>query len=598
MKGGPYILFTIILAPLAFAPAARGQAIKSIVNSKHNLSASGPGAIRATSEQEVCIFCHTAHNAGTEQPLWNRNTPVGPYTVYSSTSLQAKPGQPTGTSKLCLSCHDGTIAIGSVISRDQPIAMAGGVTTLPPGTTNIGTDLSDDHPISFRYDADLATRVPKLQQPSSLPLAIKLDTNREMQCTSCHDPHNDANGKFLVMDNSNSQLCNACHRQGTTNVQAHSQCAACHTPHSAPSKALLLVQQTVTDTCLGCHGGQPPPVQPGTVGGTPAAVTFVQGSNVAADLNKLSTHDTRSPVDQKDHVPNNVTCNDCHEPHTMLTGIATAPLIQPRLGAVDGVNTSGAVVTRAQFEYEVCFKCHADRPAQVPSQPRVARQVVQVNTRLQFAPSAVSYHPVEAAGRNPNAPSLRPGLTTASQIYCSDCHSSDVGKVAGGTGPSGTHGSNSPPLLALPYETTDNTTESATAYALCYSCHDRSSILADQSFKTHKLHVVDQRTPCSVCHESHGISSTQGSIQRNSALINFDTSVVRPDPVTGKLEALSTGMGQGTCALLCHDVPHSPLPYDPGAAGVMNPAFRRGRGIAPAPLVPRGPAPRAPGRTR
>src|SRR4051812_27176929 len=106
-----FIFFAAILTPVAFSALARGQAIKSIVNSKHNLSASGPASIRATSEQQVCIFCHSAHGAGTIQPLWNRNTPVGAYTVYSSTSLQAKPGQPTGTSKLCLSCHDGTIAV-------------------------------------------------------------------------------------------------------------------------------------------------------------------------------------------------------------------------------------------------------------------------------------------------------------------------------------------------------------------------------------------------------------------------------------------------------------------------------------------------------
>ena len=57
--------------------------------------------------------------------------PVTAYIPYSSSSLQAKPGQPTGTSKLCLSCHDGTIALGSVVSRNQPIAMAGGRSKSP-----------------------------------------------------------------------------------------------------------------------------------------------------------------------------------------------------------------------------------------------------------------------------------------------------------------------------------------------------------------------------------------------------------------------------------------------------------------------------------
>src|SRR5437879_5236460 len=113
----------VILLIALFGSLARGQN-QSIINSPHNLSASGPGAIRASSEQEVCIFCHAPHNASPIQPVWNRNMPVSAYTVYTSNSLDAVPGQPTGSSKLCLSCHDGAIAIGSVLSRDQPIEMA------------------------------------------------------------------------------------------------------------------------------------------------------------------------------------------------------------------------------------------------------------------------------------------------------------------------------------------------------------------------------------------------------------------------------------------------------------------------------------------
>jgi predicted CXXCH cytochrome family protein len=357
---------------------ARGEA-SSIINSRHNLSASGPGAVRATTEQEVCIFCHTAHNSAPIQPLWNRNVPVSAYTVYTSNSMVAAAGQPTGSSKLCLSCHDGTIAIGSVLSRDMPIQMAGGITTLPPGASNLGTDLSDDHPVSFRYDQTLSTRKPTIRSPSQLPQAIKLDHNSEMQCTSCHEPHNDQFGKFLVMDNSQSQLCKSCHNQGTTTVAAHIDCNACHQPHTAPSGPYLLKARTVTETCSQCHAGQP---------------AGVQGANVGTDLAKISRHDTNSPVNLKNHIPNNIVCNDCHEGHTMQGGTASAPLISPKLGAIDGINTAGATLPRAQYEYEVCFKCHNDNGAR---QPYVTRQIVQNNTRLEFSPSAVSFHPVEAA---------------------------------------------------------------------------------------------------------------------------------------------------------------------------------------------------------
>src|SRR6059058_2582342 len=172
--------FCLTMAMLFWlAPAALAQ-YQGIIGSKHNLSVSGTGTIKATGEQEVCVFCHTPHGASAVQPLWNRNVPVNTYRVYSSTTLDAKPGQPTGSSKLCLSCHDGTVALGSVLSRGQLIQMAGGITTLPPGHRNLGTDLSDDHPISFRYDDTLAARDPKLKQPSQLPQAVKLDRQQEM----------------------------------------------------------------------------------------------------------------------------------------------------------------------------------------------------------------------------------------------------------------------------------------------------------------------------------------------------------------------------------------------------------------------------------
>jgi len=527
----------LIIITALFPAAALGQT-RSIVNSPHNLSATGPGRIRATGEQEICIFCHTPHNAAPIQPLWNRNVPVSAYTVYASPSLEAKLGQPTGSSKLCLSCHDGTIALGKVLSRYQPITMAGGMTTLPPGASNLGTDLSDDHPVSFRYDSTLVGRDPKLKQPSQLPLSIRLDPRQEMQCTTCHNAHDNGFGRFLVMDNTRSQLCIACHARVQETVSAHGNCNACHTPHTAPSKIYLLKGQTVTDTCLVCHAGKPGPNQ---------------GANIAPDLNKLDRHDTNSPVGQKDHVPNNIVCNDCHEGHTMKSQTATVPLISPKLGDIPGVNQAGSPVTISRYEYEVCFKCHDN---QVATKPRISRQIVQNNTRLEFVSSAVSYHPVVAPGRNADVPSLRPGLTTASSIYCTDCHASDTGKKAGGSGPDGPHGSNASPLLVARYETRDKTSESAAAYALCYRCHDRNNILADTSFQFHKKHIDDKQTPCSACHDPHGISSTQGSTLHNSKLINFDISIVRPVTGTARPEFTVKGYRSGTCTLVCHDVTH------------------------------------------
>jgi predicted CXXCH cytochrome family protein len=527
------------LIPILVCTAPAPGQSESVIDTTHNLSVSGPGSIRATTEQEVCIFCHTPHRSSPLQPLWNRSMPVAPYTVYTSSSLNAEPDQPTGSSKMCLSCHDGTIALGSVLSRDQVIQMAGGITTLPPGMANLGTDLSDDHPISFSYDSMLAARDMRLRDPHALPTVLRLDANRELQCTTCHDAHDDSFGHFLVMNNSDSQLCRACHSISNTIVPAHIDCRGCHRSHSAPSGPYLCVADTVTNTCLTCHDGSDP-----TAG------------DIASELRRLSVHDTDSPVDPPDPVPWHVTCTDCHDAHTMSSGSRTASNVPPNFGQIEGISQSGGPVSAANFEYEVCYRCHGDN--NVSYAPWIPRQITDVNTRLEFDAAAVSYHPVQVPGRNPDVPSLKPGWTETSIVACSDCHGSDTSRKAGGSGPDGVHGSNIAPLLLAQYETIDNTPESAAAYALCYRCHFRegvNGILGDRSFP-HSIHVSGSRTPCSVCHDAHGISSTVGNAVNNSHLMNFDVSIVFPDPVTGRLEFVDTGRFSGSCTLTCHGQRH------------------------------------------
>jgi len=143
-------------------------------------------------------------------------------------------------------------------------------------------------------------------------------------------------------------------------------------------------------------------------------------------------------------------------------------------------------------------------------------------------------------------------------IYCTDCHNS-----AASSSVKGPHGSQHPYLLAFRYETEDETEESVLAYELCYQCHDRESILNDRSFEKHKKHIVDEKTPCSACHDPHGISYSQGTATNNSHLINFDTTIVFPDPDTGRLEFEDQGTFRGQCYLQCHGEVHSPEGYEP-----------------------------------
>jgi predicted CXXCH cytochrome family protein len=532
---------TPLLAALLLLPALAPAQQMSVVNSPHNLSAGGPGSVRAASEDQVCIFCHAPHNASPIKPLWNRALPTEAYSIYTSRALDAEPGQPTGTSKMCLSCHDGTIALGALISRDTPIQMSGGVTTMPQGPSRLGTDLRDDHPISFRYDPALAAKDPHLKTPSSLPPQIKLDSNNELQCTACHDAHNNVYGDFLVMRNDNSELCTSCHAVGNTSVAAHSACIACHQPHTAPSGPYLLRAATIGDTCLRCHEG-----------------THAGAENIRSDIGKAFNHETFSQTDPPGSAQEHTSCTSCHSPHTMSQGTSTAPNIHPNFGRVPGVNSSGSPVATASFEYETCYQCHSDF-AKVT--PRVPRKILQNNSRLEFSPSAVSFHPVQTQGRNMDVPSLKLPWTTSSLMYCSDCHASESSTSAGGGGPSGTHGSNFEGLLSSRYETSEFVSESASSYALCYRCHDRSSILEDRSFPLHKKHIVDERTSCAACHDSHGISSMQGNTTNNSNLINFATNFAQPLASNGRLEFKDNGTFRGECTLSCHGANHDATRY-------------------------------------
>jgi hypothetical protein len=96
-------------------------------------------------------------------------------------------------------------------------------------------------------------------------------------------------------------------------------------------------------------------------------------------------------------------------------------------------------------------------------------------------------------------------------------------------------------------------TETPASYALCYKCHSRQSILADQSFKYHRKHVVDDKTACTTCHDSHGVAN-------NPHLINFNRNYASPSS-NGRLEFISHGASGGTCSVKCHGYDHRATPY-------------------------------------
>lgn len=540
---------------------------QNIATSKHNLSATGPGQVKSSTESEICIFCHTPHNSSAQAPLWNRNNSTATYILYNqsvSSTLNASPGQPNGASVLCLSCHDGTIALGSVLSKTTDIFNGAGGKMPASSNSNLGTNLSDDHPISFLYNSSLATADMNLKFPPEFPAHV--DHNSEMQCTSCHDPHNNQYSDFLLTTEEFGALCLKCHNNTYWAASTHKSspatwngtgsnpwinvknaytsvsqnaCANCHRPHKAAGNARLLKSNLEENNCLDCHNGN------------------TAAKNIAAEFNKAYRHNVagyngiHNPTEAS---PGNkhVECADCHNPHASNNTTANAPNANGPIRGVKGINQSGVAVNPINYEYELCYRCHSVNPV---TTGKTARQITQDNTRLEFDLANPSYHPVAGSTKNTSSPSLISPLTVSSKIYCTDCHASN-----GTAAPAGPHGSIYPSILKLNNVTTDNTSESASNYALCYSCHSRTNILGNNSFKEHNKHIAGERTPCNVCHDPHGISSLQGTATRNTHLINFDTNIVKASS-SGLLYFEDLGNRRGRCYLTCHGENHNPLSY-------------------------------------
>ena len=189
----------------------------SILEGPHNLSVSGRGQIKSVSETRVCIFCHSSHTASSEGPLWNhQTTQSGQFKTYERSTLVGRPEQPNGATKLCLSCHDGTIAVGAIRGLDRAIPMqnVGSEGEIPEGRpSRIGTDLSGTHPVSIRFRQDAAISKANLRWPPFDPDGVVgTDSDGFVQCTSCHDPHGTRSEKYpFWRKQSFAQVCRVCH---------------------------------------------------------------------------------------------------------------------------------------------------------------------------------------------------------------------------------------------------------------------------------------------------------------------------------------------------------------------------------------------------
>ncbi len=345
---------------------------------------------------EVCVFCHTPHGASRpgikiRAPIWNRQLPKDQFQMYDqvwSKSFEATPndpGRPTGYSRLCLSCHDGTIALGSVLNKSGSGGLDGEYTmeyptgqspagpfgSIPVGegatsqnTRALGQDLRNDHPISMRFDtallakdAEFVNPGPPIHRPFTQSTPTPLSPLRRasgnnnniydsVQCTSCHNPHQVDFPKFLRANRLQSRTF--------ASTQAEKRVGAA-TRGGPPQEGGAIL-------CLFCHDKPGWPYN--TTTGIPSQDNlnshFGDRRTGVFDDSQLkpgatNLHDNEAPVVAER------ACLVCHDPHT-------------RQGAIrilrEGVDSVGNVSIET-----TCFQCHQPQESSILQAPTRAPDI-------------------------------------------------------------------------------------------------------------------------------------------------------------------------------------------------------------------------------
>ena len=368
-----------------------------------------------------CTYCHAPHSGlASGKALWNQTLSKQVYSLYTSTTYQQTGAQPLlgGDSSLCLSCHDGTVAVGTTIVGGK-VSTTGSMNT----TDVFGTNLQSSHPFSvilpIKDVPHLVQTLASKGQTADPTGAIKL-INGNIECTSCHNAHVQAKDLvaqyFLAKDSSAGAMCLACHDPnrvvtGQTNplagwpasIHATSNatvqnlpyptlsvnaCFSCHSDHNAPGAADVL-RGVGDQVCLNCHSGAmgaPTPASlspmarnmaapPPSLVGPAKAMTSL---NIAGEYNKIghpmltantpvgAQASTRTRAQAQSVSPNTPTqsgCTGCHDPHSVaaIAVLAAAPAVRASQNGVWGVSEKDGVtiVRPAQYQFQTCLRCHA-----------------------------------------------------------------------------------------------------------------------------------------------------------------------------------------------------------------------------------------------
>ena len=512
------------------------QSKSKVAGTPHNLTQnkSGLKPNDLLTDYSFCRSCHVPHKATAVEPLWYRKGAITNFDLNKEldvTNTHVHPLDPG--SRKCLSCHDGSMArsfphrgelLNPQVNLTAPEVRA-------PANYNM-------HLFNFPKSGGEISR-----PGASSPLV--LNSQAEVSCITCHDPHNNEKGHFLRVSNQRSEICLECHHMQNWELSTHGNsqnplhaeleevaCMQCHEIHTLPTNAKLLRADENT-LCFSCHDGS-----------SDDSREIASIKNLEEVFEKTFTHPIRinpnvtgvgygsttdSPWNFGLANDRFVRCGDCHNPHA-VSGKNISPMLDGSLAFVKGVDAIGFNKDQAEFEYEVCYKCHGQNQ-NVKSGNDVAR-LFSVGNR--------SFHPVENLGLSGSVPSLKPGWSEQSLITCSDCHGNDDKY-----GPQGPHGSSIPHILSAPYS--DIPFGGLEEQGLCFKCHDQRKIVGDDGFKFHNLHINRAGYSCSACHNPHGSPDSPGLIDLNqSHITSFDGVKV--------IEGLEPG--HGTCTLQCHAAKH------------------------------------------
>lgn len=279
---------TVVL--LALGVLGSSQALAGIASTKHNLTPTGTGDNKFTpansTSPEICVFCHTPHGADASAavPLWNKTMATTTYTTYSSLGTSSLDGAmlPVGSISLaCLSCHDGSQAMNTMINAPgSGLANAdwanvsgwAGTTTAGKMTNSANkiamlyesdSFLKNDHPISIQYGGGLASGT-----------TVSLDTFRDpdfnaMQTASLNSSTvwwvDTAVGTagtrqktdIMLYSRTGDAFQSGSSTLASTTLQPYVECGSCHDPHvqdvSGSNPTFLRISNNGSAVCLACH---------------------------------------------------------------------------------------------------------------------------------------------------------------------------------------------------------------------------------------------------------------------------------------------------------------------------------------------------------